>query len=233
MYKKYFCTFGDSRMEKSLKRIKKQAEGMQFFDKILINNENNLDQDFREHFKDKLIKGSRGYGYWVWKPQIILQAFREMNDGDILLYTDVGCHFNKNGIKRLNEYFKMVESTPTGILAFHQDTRPTTDPDLIALYDGLEKVFTKGDLFDYFGVRNNKSIVDTGQIMATAFIIKKSKQSKNFINEWLSVFKNRFNLVDDSKSISPNFIDFIGHRHDQSIFSILFYEKRQVFFIYF
>jgi len=220
MYKKYFCTFADSRMRKSLQRIEKQAKDLNFFDKLYINDENSLDENFRNEFKDKLIKGSRGYGYWVWKPQVILQALREMDEGDILLYADTGCHLNKGGIERLKYYFNLAMDSVAGIHAF-QECKKSSDEALYFIDGGFEKYFTKGDLFDYFKVIDNAEIYNTGQIAATTFIIKKCEQSEKIVNEWLDVFKFNFNLVDDSPSKINNFDGFIENRHDQSIFSIL------------
>jgi hypothetical protein len=75
----YFISFADSRMKKSLKRIKKQAKEIQVFDKIKVLNEKDLDKDFIEKFKDKLVLGSRDFGYWVWKSYLILKTLKEMN----------------------------------------------------------------------------------------------------------------------------------------------------------
>lgn len=220
MYKKYFCTFADSRMKKSLERIEKQAKDLDFFDKIIINDENTLNQSFKDEFKDKLVKGSRGYGYWVWKPQIILQTLSEMQDGDILLYADVGCHLNKNGIERLKYYFKQAELSESGLFVF-QEAIKTEDDHLETCYSHLEKIYTKGDIFDHFNVRDRNEIYNTGIIIATTFLIRKCKKSQNIIDQWLNVFKMNFNLVDNSPSKSSNFEGFIENRHDQSIFSIL------------
>jgi hypothetical protein len=63
MSRKFFCTFADSRMQESLKRIESQAKALNFFDEIFIYNEDDLEPQFKEEFKHKLIKGSRGYGY--------------------------------------------------------------------------------------------------------------------------------------------------------------------------
>jgi FkbM family methyltransferase len=219
MYKKYFCTFADSRMEKSLERIKKQAEDMNFFDEISINNENNLDSDFRELFKNKLIKGSRGYGYWVWKPQIILQALKKMDDGDILLYIDAGCHLNKNGVEKLGYYFRQTELSDSGLLVFQEVIKSKNKN--LKTSSCLDKEYSKGDIFDYFNVRERKDIYNTGMIAATIIFIKKNKKSQKIIRQWFDTFKNNFRLVDDSPSISPNIEGFIENRHDQSIFSIL------------
>lgn len=218
--KKYFCTFADSRMGKSLKRVKSQVKESGYFDEIYINNEEDLDNDFKELFKDKLVKGSRGYGYWAWKPQIVLQTLKNMEEGNLLLYMDAGCHFNKNGLERLNYYFKRVKSSKNGLLVFQEATE-SDNKNLIVNYSIKEKIYTKSDLFNYFGVRDDKNFYDTGQIAATAFFIKKCKESEKIIKSWLMIFENNFSLADNTESVSPNFDGFIEHRHDQSIFSII------------
>ncbi len=220
MYKKYFCSFADSRMKRTLDRVKKQAKGMGYFDEIFVHTEDDLEKDFKILFKKKLVKGTRGFGYWVWKPQVILQVLSQMNDGDVLLYMDAGCHLNKNGVKRLDEYCERARMSEKGLCIF-QEALPADNPNLQIYYSALEKFFTKGDLFEYCGVRDRKDIYDTGQIAATAFVIKKCKGSEELITDWLSVFQKNFSLADDSRSISPNFEGFIEHRHDQSIFSLL------------
>ncbi len=220
MYKKYFCTFADSRMSESLNRIKNQAISMKYFDEIFINDENNLDIDFLKEFKDRLVKGSRGYGYWVWKPQIILQTMRKMGDNDILLYSDVGCHLNKAGVNRLNEYFEIVKSNNFGMLVF-QEAVKSENPNLTVCFSHLDKLYSKGDIFKHFDAINRPDIYNTGMIAATTFVIRKNKDTIRLIEEWLRVFQENFNLVDDSPSKTPNLAGFIENRHDQSIFSIL------------
>jgi hypothetical protein len=218
--KKYFCTFADSRMNKSLKRIEGQARDMKFFDEIYIYNENNLDLDFREEFKDRLIKGSRGYGYWVWKPQIILQTLKKMNEGDVLLYADAGCHLNAGGKVKLNEYFNLCLGDKFGVIAF-QENKKSENPNLFNENKRLESQYTKGDVFDFFKVRNDINFTKTGQLAGGVFFIKKNSNTLDFFNKILQIFTIYENLINDSVSISKNFPDFIEHRHDQSIFSIL------------
>ncbi len=220
MYRKYFCSFADSRMKRTLDRVKKQAKNMEYFDEIFVYTENDLKRDFKILFKKKLVKGTRGFGYWVWKPQVILQVLSQMNDGDVLVYMDAGCHLNKNGLKRLDEYCERARMSEKGLCIF-QEALPADNANLQIYYSALEKFFTKGDLFEYFGVRDRKNICDTGQIAATAFVIKKCREAEELITEWLSVFQKNFSLADDSRSISPNFEGFVEHRHDQSIFSLL------------
>jgi len=220
--KKYFLTFASTDLNKTLNRIRYQAENLNFYDKILIYSELDLDRIFQEQFSKYLQFGTRGYGYWSWKPQIILQALNTMNEGDILQYTDSGCHLNSNGIDRLNQYFEITNNSDFGILAFQ-----TKRPEHPLTYDGrklldcIEYKWIKGDLIDYFDIRKNNSILNSQTITATVIFIKKTSDTVTLISKWLEVIKYDFRLIDDSRSISSNLPGFIEHRHDQAIFSIL------------
>ena len=220
--KTYFLTFASSDLEKSLNRITKEANDLNFYDSILSYSEIDLETNFKNFFDKYLKYGVRGFGYWCWKPQIILQVLDKMDDGDILQYSDVGCHLNKKGLDRLSQYFELTKTTETGILAFQNKL-----PEYPLKYDGremlnyLEYEWVKGDLIDYFNVRNNANIINTPTIGATVIFIRKCEQSVEIIKKWLDIIKINFNYINDVKSNSPNFIGFIEHRHDQSIFSIL------------
>jgi hypothetical protein len=220
--KKVFLSFCDSKLYRSADRIERQAKKMGIYSEIIVANENSLEKSFIDRYSDKLVYGSKGFGYWCWKPQIILQTLKDLDEGDIIQYTDVGCHLNKNGVQRLEYYFKMTQDSNNGILAFEAKI-----PEYPLVYDGrvlpdlVEYKWTKGDLFDYFGVRNNRKITHSQSMGATVIFIKKCNTSINFIRQWLEVFKSDFSYIDDTPSISSNLPNFVEHRHDQSIFSIL------------
>jgi hypothetical protein len=103
--------------------------------------------------EDKLILGSRGFGYWIWKPHIILKTLQEIPEDSILLYVDVGCHLNPCGKKTFHEYIEEADKK-----------------DILCVNIGLsEKNYTKGDVFHFFNFRNNKDITDSGQMAGTIF----------------------------------------------------------------
>jgi hypothetical protein len=203
--KKYLCSFADKRLNLTLKRFGEQAKQMSVYDGVFLYTEEDLRNDFCSHFQDKF--KLRGFGYWAWKPQVILQTMDKLQDGDILQYTDAGCHLNPGGLARLNDYFEMTDKSGNGILAF-------------IMGGANEKEWTKGDLFDYFDVRNNKAIFP-GQVVSTLLFAKKTKDSMELIKKWLQVFYYDFSLVDDTPSRKLNFDEFKEHRHDQSVWSIL------------
>ena len=219
---KIFLTFADSRLKKSLARIAQEATEMGVYSSVLTLNESDLSPMFIDRFKDRLKSSVRGYGYWCWKPQIIKQTLESMEDGDLLHYCDVGCHLNIGGKGRLLEYFQILSKDSLGLLAF-QAKIPSTpfEYDGRSLLDLKDRLWIKGDLLDYFGVRNRADVIDTQSIGAGILFLRKTKATMEIIDQWLNVYNTSFSLVDDSPSLSPNLSEFIEHRHDQSIFSII------------
>lgn len=83
--------------------------------------------------------------------------------------------------------------------------------DIVAFELGIpDKFYTKSDLFNYFNVLNNKEITDTNTRCATSLIIKKTDKTIRFVNEWLKVFYDNFNLADDTPSVIKNLDGFVS-----------------------
>lgn len=201
----YLCAFANIELMPSIIRFYNQAKESNFFDNIFIYNEYNLpkDEKFEALLSHKLVP-SRGFGYWCWKPFIILKTLENLKDGDILVYADVGCHINKEGEKRFYEYLDIVIEHKALCYKSHW----------------VEAHYTKADLFNYFDKLKDKNITDTSMRPATICIFEKNDINLEFVNKWLQVFYDDFSLVDDTPSKLPNLDGFIEHRHDQSVFSI-------------
>lgn len=198
---------------------------MNFFDGIDMLTEKDLPVGFRERFKCKLIPGSRGFGYWSWKPEVILAALDKMHLGDCLLYVDAGCHLNIRGRKRLLEYFEIVKKQETGMVAFQANPPNQANSSLRhdgrKLFDQPNYRWIKGDLLDFVEVRDDLSVVNDQAIGAGIILVRKCSKATMIIQEWQQVIRERFDLLDDTPSVSPNLPGFIEHRHDQAIFTLL------------
>lgn len=205
----YFCSFGDSHYANSRERITFQATQFEIFKNLFIYSEHDLDVDFRNRFKSQLKLGSKGYGYWVWKPFLILKCLEKIRDNDILLYLDIGCHLNIKGKNRFFHYLEKVRKNKLGILVTQLD------------FSKPEKFWTKGDLLDFLQVRYRFDILSSPQYQGGILLIRKNNEAISIIKKWLDVFYTNFNLVDDSPSISTNIEGFIEHRNDQSVISLL------------
>ena len=195
-------SFGNWNYYPTLDRLEESAQGK--VDNIVIFKESDIDTDFyvkhQQHFRDK-----RGFGYWIWKSYLVFEILKLINNNDILVYADAGCTMNMFAIHRFNQYLNIVNSSQYGILSFELDV--------------LEKTYTKMDLFEYLGLNTDK-FLNSKQIIATTFILKKCNHTINLINEWYNT-ACIYNLIDDSPSILKNDDSFIEHRHDQSIFSLI------------
>jgi hypothetical protein len=202
----YFLSYGNHKFTSSIQRIRLEAENLKIFDKVICLTDKNLEPDFLEQHGKFIQENERGGGYWIWKPYIVKRILEQMNENDILVYVDSGCKLNIEGLERFKEYFDIVTKSPYGSLAFELPY--------------IEKNWTKGDIFSYFNVVNDKKITHSWQLMATTFILRKCDHTMKMINEWNEVMSH-YELIDDSPSVQKNSKDFIENRHDQSIFSII------------
>lgn len=206
----YLCSFADSRFRKTLDRLREQANSMKIFKDIYLYNEFNFDDSIKVKFGEILNKDVRGFGFWLWKPYFILRSLGNLQDNDILLYLDAGCHLNSKGYYRFLKYLDIVNKSDSGIL--------------LTTFEGsgcLTRKWTKGDLLDFYNVKHDKSIVDAPQRQATILFVRKCDKSLKIIKDWLGVYDSNISLVDDSPSTSGDLEGFIENRYDQSILSIL------------
>jgi len=202
----HFVTFASPKFTGTLRRIKEEMMSVGYADVVHALTEQDLDPDFMERHRPFIDTHPRGYGYWIWKPQVCLQTFREMKEGDILLYADSGCRIN-NDRPRFKEYLSMVEKD--GSLSFQFGTNSDKDY--------RERCWCKCDLFERLSAYE---FVDTPQIISTAFLLKKNDVNVELIKQWLSLCED-YHLLDDTPSLLPNLSGFCEHRHDQVIFSLL------------
>jgi hypothetical protein len=208
----YFLSFANEPFYHALERIEKQAVESQLFDKIKIYRDTDLPQytEFWERHKELLLN-NRGYGFWIWKPFLIMKTLEEMNENDIFIYADSGCEINPNGKALLNSYIELLNQNPSGILSFCIDTYCMKD------YNSSEKNYTKMDAFKHLEC---EFLLETQQLHATCFMIRKCPYSEFMVKLWYNTCCH-YSLLDDSPSVSPNYDGFLEHRHDQSIWSLI------------
>ncbi len=215
-------SFATKDLQRSANRLQKQAEESLYYDDIKILNPKDFDEKLKVHIGNLLKKNKkRGYGYWYWKPYLIKEMMNNMNENDIIHYMDVGCHIIKNKNNKFDEYLNFLIDQDNWILPFQYYFDESQKIDEISFPERQEYKFTKSDLINYFNFTSSKEITDTPQFWAGNIFIKKNKESKEFLSEWINIMHNNINLVDDSISKINNHKDFIENRHDQSVYSLL------------
>lgn len=67
---------------------------------------------------------------------------------------------------------------------------------------------------------DNDNVLCQNQHQANTTIFYKNDNIMNFVNEWYSLCE-KYHNIDDSPSRIQNYREFVEHRHDQSVFSLL------------
>ena len=198
-----FLSFGSSNYKDVLKRIEEQALDFDF-DEICCYDENYLksDTDFWEKNKDFIETNKRGYGYWLWKPYLILKILNRINDGDILIYADCGCELNVNAKYVLE---KLIEKAKKKII-------------LVTSASSNDIKYSKSDLTNLFELE--RETLRLPHMQQTYLIIKKCELITKIYKDMYEMIIDNYNLINDNKSIIKNEQSFIDHRHDQSIFNM-------------
>ena len=145
-------------------------------------------------------KFARGGGYWLWKPYIIAATLNESKESEVVCYVDSGVRLLAIG-DSLNDLVKddkiHVWKESNGII--EQWTEPSVLGKLNVI--GGDKKFPI--------------------IWAGAIISKNTEIFKWITNEWLTLAQDPELLRPESLEGYLKTGDFIWHRHDQSLLSIL------------
>ena len=222
----YLCSFASPDLEKSKKRFLSQAKNIGVYKKVKVFGIDDLSVSTRKQIKNFFKnKKKRLFGYGCWKAEIIKNFLKKVPNNSIVQYTDVGCHLNINGLKRLKQYFNLCNKK--GILTFQyklprqKKLKPFKN---MKFQRYLEHEYTKMDLYKYLIKKNKTKIFNSEQIMSGIIFFKKNKFSIDLLNIWEKILK-KDNLIDDSKSFLSNHKKFVEHRHDQSAFSLICKKK--------
>lgn len=165
-----------------------------------------------------ILSASRGAGYWLWKPYIIKQQVDHLSKGDVLLYSDAGrtgyYQFTTLPIRLL----ELVASSEMGFLT------GVAIPHL-----GPIARWTKRDCLRIMEAdvpaMHEKPIVQT-----TWSVWTNTHAARDFLDAWLHYCEIKSCLTDAPNELAlDNLPQFVSHRHDQSICSILAHKKSAPF----
>lgn len=207
MSKKYFVTFGSKNFKLQRKHITNLVKNSELYDHCIEMGPEDLTPDFRNKYSE-ILKIDRGYGFWIWKVDVLNQLLSKINFGDSITYSSAGSSFNPLGIERLNYYFELLESSETGNLRFR-------------LPGFKEYEWTSKQIFDYFKIDINSTIARSEQFSANTLFMKKNEVSLNIINGFLEIINYNPKLITLDYDKVDQISGFKENRSDQSILSVL------------
>lgn len=227
----HLVAFADSRMGPTLERLHNQASKFKEIKSIFLFTEKDLSDEFVKQAEYRLRPSVRGFGYWVWKPEVILLAMNSISDGEIMCYCDAGFHLNFNGAEHLKRYFAPIQRNEVDLVAFsHDKSLLGCIEQSSELPVFKEFMYTKGDMLDFWSARGQLESTHTPQYASGLFFMKKSENTLKLLRQWKETALSKPYLFDDSPSTSPNIHGFIENRHDQSYFSLMCKNSNHVAF---
>ena len=199
--KRIYVTFGDERFAKSRDFGVKMATLVGGFDMAIGYSMDDIPEDFKK--KHHLIFNiKRGAGLWLWKPYLIYKTLTEIaNEGDMVFYAVGGSFFIRN-IK-------------------HIERSMGANDIWVSWIPFVESQFTKADTFVLMDCEK-EDFKRSAQIQGGFIYVRKSIETINFIKEWLDYCCDINILHPDN--LCPgikNDANFIAHREDQSVLSLL------------
>jgi uncharacterized protein YndB with AHSA1/START domain len=217
--KTWIVSYADALFISSQERLVESAH------QYSINEIRSWDRDWLERtsfysLHQAILDLKRGAGYWLWKPFIIEETLKEMEDGDVVIYSDAG-------IEIIGDLSPLIDLClqKRGILLFagHYDDVGAPGPNQCYKW-------TKRDCFVLMGC--DEARYYQGQMLDASFmVLAKTERSVAFIREWIHYCTQGQILTDlPNRCGLPNLAGFIEHRHDQSILSILAIREGVEFF---
>jgi hypothetical protein len=154
----------------------------------------------------------RGCGYWLWKPQVVLQELQRMRDGDVLVYADAGASLHRENCAAFWGYVSLAAAHPQQVVSFEMArARAPSDAS-----------WCKADAALALGLAPNGTEMAAPQLHSTYFYMARSAANVALVTAWRDAAASQgYHLLDDSASAAPNAPSFLEHRHDQALFSLL------------
>jgi len=202
----HFVSFANRRYLGSLSRIRAEAGALDRFATIRTHDDRWLGADYWRSHAETVRRHRRGFGLYTWKPHVLRRTLAALPAGDLLVYADAGCSLNPEGRERLEDYLELAAEQPAGVLAFslpgHTIGEWTKRAALVAA--GCDDAATRR----------------AEMVLAGILVVRAGPDALDLAREWETRMAD-LRIVDDSPSPQGEHPEFRGHRHDQSIFTLL------------
>lgn len=218
--RKYITTYGTEGYYENLDILEKSAIEVGGVDEFVkykyddlknseyfISNRHIMDRPFDKNVVDTYCK-IRNAQYWIWKPYVILETMKFCDDGDIIFYIDGGMKV----ISNLNLLYNITKTSKDNRMLFSVSQRYGKH---------LHSEYTKRDCFILMGLDEPK-FWNTRMINAALSGWMKTSENILFLNEWQYYMTDARVVTDDPNTCGyPNLPDYIEHRFDQAVLSLL------------
>lgn len=226
--KVFLVTYGNEKFKYSVKRIKKEANGISIIDDVFCFSEKDLPLFIKA---SPLFSSSKGGGYWLWKPYIVKKVLEQVEDGDVIIYSDAGNKLIES--ERWQNYINFLIQHDCVFFQYKENYNYGWSKFNIEYNDSPKlKFWIKKDAVNHFGkyFKNDEQWLEKSKIFAGFCLFKKTPTSLDLVNQWFETMLYFPAIVNDlhQNEIHLQISGFAQHRHDQSILSVLvrFYQSK-------
>jgi hypothetical protein len=164
---------------------------------------------FEDRCKDIKLS-ERGSGFWAWKAFIIDAKLREVAEGDLVFYCDVGRIYP----------FKLIEQPVTPYLNWMRSENQDVMPGVEIPWDGPILHWTKREALIALKM-DRAEILEAAPIQASFSLWLSSDEGRKVVGHWLDLSSQRTLVSDDpSSSRLSEHPEFRAHRHDQALLTL-------------
>lgn len=203
-----FITFSNTNFIKPT-RILSEAREFNMFDFILHKTEKDIPEFIEKHISF-IQYNKKGYGFYIWKPKIILETLKNMDENDILVYCDAGMKLNTTGVPRFHEYVNILSNPETHMLVFSSNDVH------------VPQFYVKRDAIMYCFPEFEDQTKYTHYYYAGVMMLKKTEKTIKALEEWLALCENYHFLHPTIKSKYYNEIPgYQGNDCDNGLFNIV------------
>jgi len=161
--------------------------------------------------KSQLSVKYRGFGYWQWKP-LLIYHFLQQRKFDKIIYIDAGCDVEPSSFKTFVTWFSGCKYglllTRTG-----HSIESYTKPSVIKALGNKEYKYSLIEMMQA-GVIFLKTKAAIAEVFEEAFMLIKSRRHDLYDDSEIEEYKHKN--------------DFIDHRHDQSVLSLLILKNQNI-----
>lgn len=197
-------TYATKEFKQSLQTLEKSA--LRFgMDKVIAYGPENINKTdfYKQHAA--VFEQKKGAGLWLWKPYILKEALKNCTEEDVLFYCDAGIEIVSSLLPLV---YLLEKKADQKILLFSASKY-------------LNCSYTKRDCFVLMNA-DEPYYYHSQHCMGGFLVIRKNTFTLSFLEEWLTYASDHNILTDQPNTCGlPDLPEFISHRHDQSILSIL------------